>query len=96
MAIKLHPSLAVHTGIWLRREITEPHGMTPNQVAAHLHVPEHSITQLLKGETGLTADMAVRFEKAFAIPADAMMRMQAAYDLARGCKNSDEAFKGRR
>lgn len=89
MAIQLHPSLAVHAGVWLRREVIEVHGMTPHQVAAHLHVPEPIISQLLNGETGLTTDMAVRFEKAFAISADTMMRMQISYDLAQARKHVD-------
>jgi hypothetical protein len=28
MAITLHPSIFVHVGIWLRKEIIEPHGLT--------------------------------------------------------------------
>jgi hypothetical protein len=31
---------------------------------------------------GLSVEMAIRFEKAFGIKADTMLRMQAAYDLA--------------
>lgn len=90
MAIKLHPSLAVHVGEWLRREVTEAYGMSANQVAAHLRVPEQVIDQLLNGETSLTAEMAIRFEKAFGIPAETMMRMQAAYDLAQARKHEDD------
>jgi plasmid maintenance system antidote protein VapI len=32
--------------------------------------------------TGLSAEMAIRFEKAFGVKADTLMRMQAAHDLA--------------
>lgn len=87
MAIKLHPSLAVHPGVWLRREVTEVCSMTAHQVADHLHVPEQIISHLLNGETNLTADLAIRFEKAFAIPADTMMQMQITYDLAQSQGN---------
>ncbi len=35
-----------------------------------------------KGEGLKRAEMAIRFEKAFGVQADTMMRMQAAHDLA--------------
>ena len=37
---------------------------------------------LFNGRASLTAMMALRFEKAFGISADTLMRMQAGYDLA--------------
>lgn len=37
---------------------------------------------LMNGHTGLCAEMAIRFEKAFGLKADTMLRMQVAYDLA--------------
>ena len=37
---------------------------------------------LLNGHAGLSAEMAIRFEKAFGLKADTMLRMQVAYDLA--------------
>ena len=41
------------------------------------------MSNLLGGRAGLSAEMAIRFEKAFGVKADTLMRMQAAYDLAR-------------
>ncbi|WP_281268993.1 hypothetical protein [Sphingomonas gilva] len=38
MAIKLHPSLAVNPGSWLRAEVVEPHGLSVIDAAARLHV----------------------------------------------------------
>lgn len=37
---------------------------------------------LFSGDAGLSAEMAIRFEKAFGVQADTMMRMQAAHDMA--------------
>jgi addiction module HigA family antidote len=37
---------------------------------------------LLNGSAGLSPDMAIRFEKAFGIKADTLLRMQVAYELA--------------
>ena len=82
MAIKLHPSFAVHPGEWLRAEIVEPYGLSVTETASKLHVTRQAMSALLNGNAWLSAEMAIRFEKAFGVKADTMLRMQAAYDLA--------------
>lgn len=83
MALKMHPSLFVHPGPWLKRTYLEHFEMTVTEVAAHLGVSRQNMSMLLNGHAALSAMMALRFEKAFGISADTMLRMQAAYDLAR-------------
>ena len=83
MPIKLHSSFAVHPGPWLRTEIVEPHGLTVTETAERLHVTRQAMSNLLNGRAGLSAEMAIRFEKAFGLRADTLLRMQAAHDLAR-------------
>ncbi|KQS01781.1 XRE family transcriptional regulator [Sphingomonas sp. Leaf357] len=82
MALKLHPSLLSHPGDWLRTEIVEPHGLNVTELAAHFGVSRPTMSKLMNGRQDLSADMAIRFEKAFGISADTLMRMQTAYDLA--------------
>lgn len=82
MPIKLHLSIAVHPGAWLRAEIVEPHGLSATNAGAKLHVTRQAMSNLLGGRAGLSAEMALRFEKAFGLSADTLMRMQAAHDLA--------------
>lgn len=82
MGIKLHPSIVMHPGTWLRSEIVEPHGLSVTDAAARLHVTRQAMSNLLGGRAGLSAEMAVRFEKAFGLSADTLMRMQAARDLS--------------
>ena len=82
MAIVLHASFAVHPGEWLRAEIVEPHGLSVTVTAEKLHVTRQAMSNLLNGNATLSADMAIRFEKAFGVRADTMLRMQAAHDLA--------------
>ena len=82
MAIKLHPSLFVHPGPWLRRTYLDHFGLTVTEVAANLGISRQNMSQLLNGHASLTAPMALRFEKAFGISADTLLRMQVAYDLA--------------
>jgi addiction module HigA family antidote len=90
MAIKLHPSFAVHPGLWLRAEIVEPAGLTVTQLAERLCVTRQAASNLLNGNAGLSPEMAIRFEKAFRLKADTLMRMQSAYALAQARAREDE------
>jgi addiction module HigA family antidote len=95
MALKMHPALSVHVGEWLRAEIVEPAGMSVTDLAAHLGVSRQALSNFLNGKAGLSADMAIRFEKGFGVKADTLMRMQATYDLAQARAN-ERAIKVRR
>lgn len=82
MTIKLSPFFAVHPGIWLREEIVEPSQIGVSELAKHFGVSRQAMSTLLNGRVGLSADMAIRFEKAFGLKADTLCRMQTAHDLA--------------
>lgn len=82
MAIKLHPSIFVHPGPWLRTEIVEPSGLSVTDLAGRLGVTRQALSTLLNGRAGLSAEMAIRFEKAFGLNADTLLRMQSAHELA--------------
>lgn len=90
MAIKLHSSFAIHPGHWLREEIVTPHGLSVSATAEALGVTRQAMSNLLNGTAGLSAEMAIRFEKAFGTQADSLMRMQAAHDLAQARARSHE------
>jgi antitoxin HigA-1 len=90
MALTMHPSLYVHPGPWLMREVIEPYRMTVTQTAAHLGVSRQNMSLLLNGHASLSAMMALRFEKAFGISAETLLRMQAGYDLAQVKLNKQE------
>ena len=87
MAVKLHASFALHPGAWLRTEIVEPYGLSVTAAAGKLGVTRQAMSNLLNGNAGLSAEMALRFEKAFGVRADTLMRMQAAHDLAEARAN---------
>lgn len=90
MALKMHPSLAVHAGDWLKTEIVEPAGVNVKDLAAHFGVSRQALSTLLNGHASLSADMAIRFEKAFGVRADTLMRMQTSYELAQARAHEDE------
>lgn len=90
MAIQLHPSVAVHPGPWLKRNLVDHYGLTVTSVADKLHVTRPAMSHLLNGKADLSPEMAIRFEKGFGIPAETMLRMQTAFDLANARAHADE------
>lgn len=87
MAIRIASAFAVHPGDWLRTEIVAPHGLSVTDAAHHLGVTRQAMSNLLNARAGLSADMAIRFEKAFGVKADTLLRMQTAHELARARAN---------
>ena len=90
MAIRLHSSMAVHPGAWLRTEAVEPAGLSVTEAAARLRVTRQAMSNLLNGKAGLSAEMAIRFEKAFGLSAATLLRMQGSYELSVARRREDE------
>ena len=82
MAIRIARAFAVHPGDWLRTEIIEFHGLSGTDAARHLGVTRRAMSNLLNARARLSADMAIRFEKAFGVKADTLLRMQTSHELA--------------
>ncbi len=95
MALRMHPSLTVHAGEWLKVEIVEPAGVSVTALAQHFGVSRQALSTLLNGNANLSADMAIRFEKAFGISADTLLRMQTAHDLAVARGHEDQIKVGK-
>ncbi len=87
---KRHSSFAVHPGAWLRAEIVESSGLSLTDLADHLDVSRQTMSKLLNGGQGLSAEMAIRFEKAFGLTADTLLRIQSAHELAQARVHEDE------
>ena len=87
MAIRIAPAFAVHPGDWLRTGIVEPHDLGVTDAARHLGVTRQAMSSLLSAGAGLSADMAIRFEKAFGVKADTLLAMQTSHKLARARAN---------
>ncbi|OYU51611.1 MAG: addiction module antidote protein, HigA family [Alphaproteobacteria bacterium PA1] len=89
MAIKLDDSFAMHPGLWLRSDIIEAHGLSVTDAASHLGVTRQALTNLLTGKAGLSAEMAIRFEKVFGTRAQTLLKMQLSFELAQARANED-------
>lgn len=83
MAIQLHSTFAVHPGPWLRDELVIPNKLSVTALADALGVTRQAASNLLNGKSGVSAEMAIRFEKLFGVSADTLMRMQARHDLSK-------------
>ena len=78
-----------HPGEVLVELYLEPLGMSAIALARRLKVPRTRIERLVKGETGLTVDTAMRLSKFFGNTAEFWMNLQRAHDLARARKTAD-------
>ena len=80
MSLLTHPS---HPGEVLSELYLEPLGMKAPKLAKQLRVPRTRIERLVKGDTALTADTAMRLATFFATTPEYWMNLQRAWDLAR-------------
>lgn len=79
-----------HPGEIIREEVIKPLGLTVTDAAKALAVARPTLSNLLNENASLTAEMALRIEKAFGPKMDHLMRMQLAYDLAQARKRESK------
>jgi len=71
----------VHPGEILLEEFIRPHGLSPGKTAARLHIARPRIEKLVRGQTPVTVDTALRLEKLFGASAQFWLSLQTRYDL---------------
>lgn len=71
-----------HPGRSVWHDCLEPLGLSVAEGAKALGVTRQALNNLITGKAGISAEMAIRLEKAFGGGAETWLRMQAAYDLA--------------
>jgi antitoxin HigA-1 len=84
-----------HPGGIVRHACLEPLELTVTDAAKVLGVSRQALSNVVTGKANISADMAIRLEKAFGSTADAWLRMQAAYDLAQA-RLKEKTIKVRR
>ena len=72
----------VHPGRFLRSEVIEAHDISVTEAAKILRVSRPTLSSLLNAKADLSGEMALRFEKAFGVDMETLMRMQNSYDIA--------------
>ena len=78
MAMKNPP----HPGETIREEIIEALGLTVTSAADILGVRRATLSDVTNGKASVSAEMALRLEKAFGVSMDLLLKMQAGYDAA--------------
>lgn len=78
-----------HPGLSVRHDCLEPLGLSVTDAAAHLGVSRKQLSDVLNGHSGISAEMAIRLDKAFGGGASTWYQLQAAYDLAQVLKRAD-------
>jgi addiction module HigA family antidote len=68
-----------HDGSFLKRSVL-PDDLTVTEAARLLGVGRPALSQLLNERASLSPEMALRFEKAFGVKMDVLLRMQARYE----------------
>ena len=77
-----------HPGLSVRHDCLEPLGLSVAEGAKVLDVTRQALNNLVNGRAGISAEMAIRLDKAFGGGAETWLRMQAAYDLAQAEKKA--------
>ena len=79
-----------HPGGFLKTEIIGALGLTVTAAAHALGVTRAALSALLNERASLSADMAIRIEKAFGVSMETLLRMQMSFDIARAHEREDE------
>ena len=69
-----------HPGEFIREEILKELGLSVSKAAEVLGVRRATLSDLLNGKAALSAEMALRVEKAFGVDMETLLRMQAWHD----------------
>ena len=72
-----------HVGGFVRHDIVAPLNLTVTDAAKALGVTRPALSALLNEHVDLSAEMALRIEKAFGVSMEILMRMQNSYDIAK-------------
>ena len=79
----------VHPGDFVKTEVIEALGLSVTAAAARLGVTRPALSALLNEHVSMSPDMAIRFDKAFGVSMETLMRMQNSYDIAQARKCRD-------
>lgn len=79
-----------HPGRIVRSACLAPLGLSVTEGAKVLGVTRQTLTKVINGRSGISAEMAIRLSKAFGSTAETWVRMQASYDLAQARKDESK------
>ena len=80
----------VHPGEVLREDYLKHWGMAPYTLARHMGIPRTRIERIVREETPVTADTALRLARVLGTTAQFWLYMQSRFDL----ESAEDAIKG--
>jgi addiction module HigA family antidote len=81
-----------HPGEMLLEEFLLPMGLSPEGVAAAIHVPTDQLQAVIDGTQSLTPQLALRLAKFFAMSADFWLTLQLRWDLYQAQREEAKAL----
>ena len=84
-----------HPGEFIQEVYLKPFGITGRQLSLKLDVSPSTLNRILKGNSGISSEMALRLSKSLGRSAESWLAMQDNYDLwhARQTVNLDAVEK---
>lgn len=76
----------VHPGTLLQEEVIKALDLSVTEAAHRLGVGRVTLSRVLNGHTGISAQLAIRLEKAGVSTAETWINLQSAYDLNKARK----------
>ena len=84
MPVSIHPSIAVHPGVWLNAEIVAPQGLSMAHLSERLGLGRREIADSLAGTVAISPEAANVWASETGLEASTLLAMQARYDRAEG------------
>ena len=84
--------IIIHPGEHLADEL-KALGMSANELAKELGVPTNRLTQIIRGERGITGDTALRLGRWFGTGPDIWINLQKNYELRMAALEIGDALK---
>lgn len=78
----------VHPGEILKEDVLADAGLTVARAAEILGVGRPALSAVLNGRSSLSPEMALRFEKAFGVSMELMLKIQLQFDIAKARKGA--------
>ena len=78
-----------HPGRSIRENCLDPLRLNVTEAAKVLDVARHTLSRILNGHAAISAEMAIRLEKAGWSNAEFWLRRQATYDLVQARRRED-------
>lgn len=78
-----------HPGEFIKDVYLKPLGISPRSVALRLKVSPSTFSRIIKTQSAISPEMALRLSKCLGRSPESWLRMQASYDLWQAKQNFD-------